>query len=158
MRAQMAAFRSALEAFALAHRAAIRADPAFRARFHAMCASCGVDPLCSNKGAWNRLLGFGDFYYELAVQAAEACLASRPLNGGLLELSSLHQHVSVRGCGWAGGAAAGESGGRPQGAARLQACASRRACACLLGRHPKLAKPTRTRAAAAARLRRRPRV
>lgn len=105
MRAQMAAFRSALEAFALAHRAAIRADPAFRARFHAMCASCGVDPLCSNKGAWNRLLGFGDFYYELAVQAAEACLASRPLNGGLLELRSLHQHVSVRGCGWAGGAA-----------------------------------------------------
>jgi hypothetical protein len=30
----------------------IRADPAFRAQFHAMCANIGVDPLASNKGVW----------------------------------------------------------------------------------------------------------
>jgi len=47
----------------------VRRDPAFRAQFHAMCANVGVDPLASNKGAWAQLLGFGDFYYELGVQA-----------------------------------------------------------------------------------------
>jgi ESCRT-II complex subunit VPS22 len=94
MRERLAHFKSCLEAFALKHRCAalliraalsaraslirsrarhtrsaeIRADPAFRAQFHAMCASTGVDPLASNKGAWAQLLGFGDFYYELGVQ------------------------------------------------------------------------------------------
>jgi hypothetical protein len=35
------------------------------------------------------LLGFGDFYFELGVQILEACWASRPLNGGLMELGAL---------------------------------------------------------------------
>ena len=77
-------------------RADIRRDPAFRAQFHAMCASAGVDPLASNKGAWAELLGFGDFYYELAVQIVEACRASRPHNGGLMALRDLKAAVTRR--------------------------------------------------------------
>jgi ESCRT-II complex subunit VPS22 len=45
-----------------------------------------VDPLASKKGFWNELLGLGDFYYELGVQIAEACLLARPFNGGLMEM------------------------------------------------------------------------
>jgi hypothetical protein len=35
----------------------------------------GVDPLASNKGFWGKLLGVGDFYYELAVQVGRSCLS-----------------------------------------------------------------------------------
>ena len=45
---------------------------------------------------WNELLGFGDFYYELGVQILEACLASRPLNGGIMELGQLRVAVTRR--------------------------------------------------------------
>jgi ESCRT-II complex subunit VPS22 len=45
---------------------------------------------------WNELLGFGDFYYELGVQLVEACLGSRPLNGGLMELGQLRAAVERR--------------------------------------------------------------
>eukprot|EP00887_Chlorella_sp_A99_P002409 scaffold10.g2409.t1 len=88
MRAQMATFKTSLEEFALRYRADIRRDPVFRAQFHTMCANIGVDPLASNKGTWNKLLGFGDFYYEIGVQVVEACLTTRPYTGGLLELNS----------------------------------------------------------------------
>ena len=90
MRAQLVRFRASLEAFALKHKAEIRADPVFRAQFHKMCANVGVDPLASNKGFWTELLGFGDFYYELGVQVAEACLASKAQDGGLCELEKAH--------------------------------------------------------------------
>jgi len=62
----------------VARREDVRRDPAFRAQFHAMCANVGVDPLASNKGAWAQLLGFGDFYYELGVQARPPRPAARP--------------------------------------------------------------------------------
>ena len=42
------------------------------------------------------MLGFGDFYYELGVQIVEACLATRPLNGGLMEMKPLMRFVNVR--------------------------------------------------------------
>lgn len=93
---QLAAFRARLEAFARDHRADIRADPAFRAQFHAMCANVGVDPLASNKGAWAQLLGLGDFYYELGVAALEAAWASRPSDGGLVPLAALTAAVARR--------------------------------------------------------------
>ena len=96
MRAQLARFRASLEAFALKHKAEIRADPVFRAQFHKMCANVGVDPLASNKGFWTELLGFGDFYYELGVQVAEACLASKAQDGGLCELTRLMSLVLAR--------------------------------------------------------------
>lgn len=96
MRAQLGRFRASLEAFALKHKAEIRADPVFRAQFHKMCANVGVDPLASNKGFWTELLGFGDFYYELGVQVAEACLASKAQDGGLCELGRLMSLVLAR--------------------------------------------------------------
>jgi ESCRT-II complex subunit VPS22 len=96
MRVQLGRFRASLEAFALKHKAEIRADPVFRAQFHKMCANVGVDPLASNKGFWTELLGFGDFYYELGVQIAEACLASRAQDGGLCELKTLMDSVLRR--------------------------------------------------------------
>ena len=96
MRAQLGRFRASLEAFALKHKAEIRADPVFRAQFHKMCANVGVDPLASNKGFWTELLGFGDFYYELGVQVAEACLASKAQDGGLCELTRLMSLVLAR--------------------------------------------------------------
>lgn len=71
MAAKVDAFRTHLQEFALKHRADIQKDPVFRAQFHEMCASVGVDPLASNKGFWTEMLGFGDFYYELAVQIGE---------------------------------------------------------------------------------------
>ncbi len=42
-----------------------------------------------------QVLGFGDFYYELGVQIIEACLATRPLNGGLMEMKPLMRFVNV---------------------------------------------------------------
>ena len=96
MRAQLGRFRASLEAFALKHKAEIRADPVFRAQFHKMCANVGGDPLASNKGFWTELLGFGDFYYELGVQVAEACLASKAQDGGLCELRRLMASVLAR--------------------------------------------------------------
>ena len=43
-----------------------------------------------------QVLGFGNFYYELGVQIVEACLATRPLNGGLMEMKPLMRFVNVR--------------------------------------------------------------
>ncbi|XP_044473483.1 vacuolar protein sorting-associated protein 22 homolog 1-like [Mangifera indica] len=54
-----------------------------------MCAKVGVDTLASNKGFWAELLGIGDFYYELGVQIVEICLATRPHNGGLINMQEL---------------------------------------------------------------------
>ena len=45
---------------------------------------------------WAELLGFGDFYYELGVQIVEACMSTRDLNGGLLDLQALQQLVVRR--------------------------------------------------------------
>ncbi|RID79012.1 hypothetical protein BRARA_A01786, partial [Brassica rapa] len=74
----------------------IRKNPAFRAQFHEMCAKVGVDPLASNKGFWAELLGIGDFYYELGVQIIEVCMLTRSLNGGLISLQELCNHLRQR--------------------------------------------------------------
>ncbi|KAF9666984.1 hypothetical protein SADUNF_Sadunf16G0285600 [Salix dunnii] len=118
MKEQLATFRSQLEEFARKHKLwvfspvtakidevlgffdkfvpnqvanlnDIRKNPTFRTQFHEMCAKVGVDPLASNKGFWAELLGIGDFYYELGVQIVEICLATRPHNGGLINLQEL---------------------------------------------------------------------
>ena len=54
----------------------------FRAQFHTMCASIGVDPLASNKGMWAEVLGFGDFYYELGVQVRAWAACGAQEGGG----------------------------------------------------------------------------
>jgi hypothetical protein len=63
-----------LENFAQKYKKDINRNPEFRKQFQVMCNSIGVDPLASNKGFWAQLLGFGDFYYELAVQIIEICI------------------------------------------------------------------------------------
>jgi ESCRT-II complex subunit VPS22 len=97
----LADFKSNLEKFALQHREAIRMDPDFRAHFHRMCATIGVDPLASNKSSVNKFLDFKDwsfasFYYALGVSVVEVCMATRPQNGGLIELQKLTELVQRR--------------------------------------------------------------
>jgi len=88
---QMAKFRKNLESFAEKHKREIKKDPQFRAQFNTMCQKIGVDPLRSGKGFWAELLGVGDFYYELGVQMLQICIASRSVNGGLIELHELYK-------------------------------------------------------------------
>ena len=47
-----------------------------------------------------QVLGFGDFQYELArgVQIVEACLATQPLNGGLMKMKPLMRFVNMNCC------------------------------------------------------------
>lgn len=96
MRAQMEMLKKSLEEFAIKHKSDIRADPAFRAQFHTMCANAGVDPLSSNKGMWAQLLGFGDFYYSVGVQIIEGCIATRPYNGGIMDITTLLKFLQRR--------------------------------------------------------------
>ncbi|KAI8923039.1 EAP30/Vps36 family-domain-containing protein [Entophlyctis helioformis] len=93
MQTLLATFKSNLEEFAQKHKKDIRRDPVFRMHFQRMCNNVGVDPLASNKGFWSDILGFGDFYYELGVQIAEVCLATRESNGGLIDLIELKRLV-----------------------------------------------------------------
>lgn len=86
---QMDVFKHSLEEFAIKYKTEIRKNPEFRARFQVMCSKIGVDPLASSKGFWAQLLGVGDFYYELGVQIVEVCLASRPVNGGIITMEDL---------------------------------------------------------------------
>lgn len=99
MTKQMEVFRINLEEFAGKHKNEIRKNPHFRRQFQEMCASIGVDPLASGKGFWS-VLGIGDFYYELAVQIVEVCLATNDKNGGLISLNELRDKlIKARGKG-----------------------------------------------------------
>lgn len=86
---QVRTFKGALEDFAARHRADIARDPEFRAHFLKLAKSIGVDPLASSKSVWASTLGVGSFYFDLAVAAAGVCIASRPIDGGLLSLREL---------------------------------------------------------------------
>ncbi|XP_063676180.1 vacuolar-sorting protein SNF8-like [Bolinopsis microptera] len=86
---QMDVFKKSLEEFAMKYKNEIKKNPEFRARFQVMCSKIGVDPLASSKGFWAQLLGVGDFYYELGVQIVEVCLATRPINGGIITMEDL---------------------------------------------------------------------
>lgn len=92
MTKQMETFRVNLEEFASNHKTEIKKNAQFRRQFTAMCASIGVDPLASGKGFWS-VLGIGDFYYELAVQIVEVCLATNYKNGGLISLDELRDRL-----------------------------------------------------------------
>lgn len=99
MTQQLEVFRSNLEEFATKHKNEIKKNAQFRKQFQEMCASIGVDPLASGKGFWS-VLGIGDFYYELAVQIVEVCLATNYKNGGLISLSELRTRlIKARGQG-----------------------------------------------------------
>lgn len=99
MSKQLEVFRTNLEEFATKHKNEIKKNAQFRKQFQEMCASIGVDPLASGKGFWS-VLGIGDFYYELAVQIVEVCLATNYKNGGLIGLSELRTRlIKARGQG-----------------------------------------------------------
>lgn len=90
---QLDFFRSELEVFAQKHKKEINKNPVFRGQFQKMCRQVGVDPLASSKGFWAKLLGVGDFYYELAVQLIDVCLATQAQNGGMISLDELQSRV-----------------------------------------------------------------
>lgn len=92
---QMEVFRQYLQTFATKHRKAIRKDPEFRRQFQQMCAAVGVDPLQSSSNFWTKLLGVGDFYYELAIQIVEVCMATSHRTGGFIQLSELVKRVKA---------------------------------------------------------------
>ncbi|KAI8920260.1 EAP30/Vps36 family-domain-containing protein [Powellomyces hirtus] len=93
LKTQLAVFKTNLEGFASKYRKDIKRDATFRMHFQRMCTNIGVDPLASNKGFWSELLGVGDFYYELGVQIAEICIATRERNGGLIDVKDLQRAV-----------------------------------------------------------------
>lgn len=92
MTKQLEVFRVHLEEFASKHKNEIKKNGEFRRQFQEMCATIGVDPLSSGKGFWS-VLGIGDFYYELAVQIVEVCLATNSKNGGLISLDELRSKL-----------------------------------------------------------------
>lgn len=96
MKVQLEAFKQKLERFAIQHKDEIQRDAAFRAKFHAMCSSIGVDPLTSRKGKWAELLGVGNFYYELGVRVIEVCVSTRSINGGIIAVPQLIQLLKRR--------------------------------------------------------------
>jgi len=92
MTKQMEVFRGNLEEFATKYKNEIKKNSQFRRQFQEMCASIGVDPLASGKGFWS-VLGIGDFYYELAVQIVEVCMATSYKNGGIIGLDELRDRL-----------------------------------------------------------------
>lgn len=60
-----------------------------------MCATLGVDPLQSSSNFWTKMLGVGDFYYELAIQVVEVCLATSHRTGGFMQLNDLVRRVKA---------------------------------------------------------------
>ena len=116
--AAMASLKAQLEAFGVRHRDELQRsgrDPwqsaEFRGQFLGLFRKIGVDPLSSSKNMWSQALGTGlvKFYADLAVAAAGVCIATRPLNGGLLSLSELTERLNRQKRG--GGAGGGGSGG-----------------------------------------------
>lgn len=97
MTKQLEVFRANLEEFATKYKNEIKKNSQFRRQFQEMCASIGVDPLASGKGFWS-VLGIGDFYYELAVQIVEVCMATTHKNGGIIGLDELrYRLIKARG-------------------------------------------------------------
>lgn len=90
---QMGEFKSNLERFAKNHKSDIKKNGEFRRHFQQMCAVAGVDPLRSSSNFWAKLLGVGDYYYELAIQIVEVFLSTNHRNGGIMSIEELHSRV-----------------------------------------------------------------
>lgn len=90
---QMNEFRTNLEKFAEKHKKDIKKNGEFRRHFQQMCAVAGVDPLRSSANFWVKLLGVGDFYYELAIQIVEVFLSTNHRNGGIMSIEELLKRV-----------------------------------------------------------------
>lgn len=93
LKEQLEQFRLHLQNFAAKHKKAIRKDPQFRKSFQEMCLSVGVDPLQSSNNFWSKLLGIGDYYYELAIQVIEVCISTSKINGGLIKIEDVQKRL-----------------------------------------------------------------
>ncbi|KXN74082.1 winged helix DNA-binding domain-containing protein [Conidiobolus coronatus NRRL 28638] len=93
---QFSQFQTNLEQFSKLYQKDLKKNPEFRDYFHKLCRKIGVDTLASSNGFWSKLLGEGDYYYELGIQLIEICINSRELNGGLIQLSNLHKQLQVK--------------------------------------------------------------
>ncbi|KAJ1723239.1 ESCRT II complex subunit Dot2 [Coemansia erecta] len=90
---QISLMKDNLEDFVREHQKDIRNNPVFRVQVQRMCQLIGVDPLASRKGYMAELLGVGDFYCELGIQIIDICVATRSMNGGLMDLDELRQRL-----------------------------------------------------------------
>lgn len=90
---QMGEFKTNLERFAEKYKKDIKKNGEFRRHFQQMCAVAGVDPLRSSASFWGKLLGVGDFYYELAIQIVEVFLSTSHRNGGIMPMEELLSRV-----------------------------------------------------------------
>lgn len=90
---QMGEFRTNLEKFAQKYKKDIKKNGEFRRQFQQMCAVAKVDPLQSSANFWVKLLGVGDFYYELAIQIVEVFLSTSQKNGGIMTIEELLSRV-----------------------------------------------------------------
>ncbi|PIA19755.1 vacuolar-sorting protein SNF8 [Coemansia reversa NRRL 1564] len=93
---QIGLMKTNLEEFVREHQRDIRNNPVFRVQVQRMCQLIGVDPLASRKGYMAELLGVGDFYCELGIQIIDICVATRFMNGGLIDLEELRQRLIRR--------------------------------------------------------------
>lgn len=86
-------------------------SPEFRRNFLQLFKKVGVDPLSSSKNVWSQALGTGlvQFYADLAVAAAGVCMATRPLNGGLIPLLELTERLRRKGSASGGSSTASSS-------------------------------------------------
>ncbi|KAJ2160718.1 ESCRT II complex subunit Dot2 [Coemansia sp. RSA 552] len=93
---QIGIMKTNLEEFVREHQRDIRNNPVFRVQVQRMCQLIGVDPLASRKGYMAELLGVGDFYCELGIQIIDICLATRSINGGLMDVEELRSRLIRR--------------------------------------------------------------
>ncbi|KAJ2842944.1 ESCRT II complex subunit Dot2, partial [Coemansia erecta] len=90
---QIALMKDNLEDFVRDHQKDIRNNPVFRVQMQRMCQLIGVDPLASRKGYMSEILGVGDFYCELGIQIIDICVATRTMNGGLIDIEELRERL-----------------------------------------------------------------
>lgn len=92
---QMEEFRVNLSDFAQKYKKDIKKNGDFRRHFQQMCAVAGVDPLRSSTTFWTKILGVGDFYYELAIQIVEVFMSTSHRNGGIMQMDELLTRVTA---------------------------------------------------------------
>ena len=93
----LSSLESELTKFATEHADSIKTDPAFRSKFLKMCALLNIDPISSKQTLLGSALGIGDYYYEVAVKAAEVCMATRTKNGGVCSVEEVKRLLRKKG-------------------------------------------------------------
>lgn len=90
---QLEELQTQLQKLAHDHKSDIKEDPLVRARFRQLADSLGVDLISSKKNVFAGALGLGDFYYQLAGRAVEACMQERKFCGAYVPLQRVQFFV-----------------------------------------------------------------